>query len=227
MLLQVRHVGAVVEEKIKEGKGAKRSGGREHILQAAIRMLSRQGFAQTSLLDIATEAGMSKGALHYHFPTKEALIADVLQAACDAVAQRTAAVWESASDPSQSLRAALQELWRVRAERSQEVLVVADLLAQSLYDSALRAQLAAYYERGVAQIEEQLARHLKAWGLRLAVPSAMAARLLIGLLDGLVMQVFVKPGSVSQEDVLDAFQILAGALLQIEPEQSAAQAASG
>ena len=39
----------------------------------------------------------------------------------------------------------LEELWRVRAERTDEALVIADLLAQSQYNDALRPKLAAYY----------------------------------------------------------------------------------
>ena len=42
----------------------------QQIIDAAIRVLARQGYARTSLLDIAKEADMSKGALHYHYPTK-------------------------------------------------------------------------------------------------------------------------------------------------------------
>ena len=34
----------------------------QQIIDAAIRVLARQGYARTSLLDIAKEAGMSKGA---------------------------------------------------------------------------------------------------------------------------------------------------------------------
>ena len=36
----------------------------QQIVDAAIRVLARQGYAKTSLLEIAKEAGMSKGALH-------------------------------------------------------------------------------------------------------------------------------------------------------------------
>ena len=63
------------------------------IVDAAVRVLARQGYARTSLMDIANEVGMSKGAVHYHFPTKEALMAQVLQTACDAVATRTRGAW--------------------------------------------------------------------------------------------------------------------------------------
>ena len=65
------------------------------IVAAATRVIARQGYARTSLNDIAKEAGMSKGAVHYHFPTKEELVSKVLETATDAVAQRTMAAWQS------------------------------------------------------------------------------------------------------------------------------------
>ena len=36
-----------------------------HIVEAAMRVLARQGYAHSSLMDIANEVGMSKGAVHY------------------------------------------------------------------------------------------------------------------------------------------------------------------
>ena len=53
------------------------------IVAAATRVLAAKGYARTSLLDIAREAGMSKGALHYHFPSKEALVGKVLESALE------------------------------------------------------------------------------------------------------------------------------------------------
>ena len=124
----------------------------QQIIDAAIRVLARQGYAKTSLLDIAKEAGMSKGALHYHYPTKEALIHAVLETACNAVQARTMQAWSPSDNPFEALRKSLEELWATRAERSDEAVVVADLLALSLYDEALRPRLAEFYELGAQQI---------------------------------------------------------------------------
>src|SRR5690349_21826399 len=94
------------------------------IVEAAMRVLARQGYARTSLMDIASEVGMSKGAIHYHFPTKEALMGQVLQAACDAVAKRTPGVWTGSGNPFEALRSSLLEIWRSRAELTDEAKVV-------------------------------------------------------------------------------------------------------
>ncbi|QJA05917.1 TetR family transcriptional regulator [Thermosulfurimonas marina] len=46
---------------------------REKILREALRLFQERGLAETSISDIEAAAGVSKGALYFHFPSKEAL----------------------------------------------------------------------------------------------------------------------------------------------------------
>jgi AcrR family transcriptional regulator len=187
----------------------------QQIVEAAIRVLARQGYARSSLMDIAREAGMSKGAVHYHFPTKEALIQVVLETACNAVQTRTLAAWGTGGgDPFTALRSSLEELWRSRAERTNEALVVADLLAQSLYDEALRPRLADFYRLAADQIRVYLEGNLYPLGIRPKVPKEIFPRIVIGLLDGLVMQVFVEPNALTPKDVVDAIETMGRSLFE-------------
>ncbi|MGB5350262.1 MAG: TetR/AcrR family transcriptional regulator [Polyangiales bacterium] len=181
----------------------------QQIVDAAIRVLARQGYAKTSLLDIAKEAGMSKGALHYHYPTKEALIHTVLETACNAVQARTMQAWSPSDNPFAALRKSLEELWATRAERSDEALVVADLLALSLSDENLRPKLAEFYELGAQQIRAYLEENLMSLGLEPRISPDILPRIVIGLLDGLVMQAFVDPDALSPDEVVDAIQTIA------------------
>ena len=190
------------------------------IVQAAIRVLARQGYARTSLMDIAKEANMSKGAVHYHFPTKEALIQVVLENACDTVARRTLDAWQRGDSAVTSIRSSLDELWRVRAERTDEALVIADLLAQSQYDETMRPKLAAYYRYAAAQVEQHLVPSLKALGLRPKVPESLLPRILLGLLDGLVLQVFVDPAAIDSDQVVSAIELIAGSLFDVDSPNS-------
>jgi len=181
----------------------------QQIIDAAIRVLARQGYAKTSLLEIAKEAGMSKGALHYHYPTKEALIHAVLETACNAVQTRTMQAWSPSDNPFAALRKSLGELWATRAERSDEALVVADLLALSLSDESLRPKLAEFYELGAEQIRTYLEQNLISLGLEPRISLEILPRIVIGLLDGLVMQAFVDPDAMSPDEVVDAVQTIA------------------
>ncbi len=181
----------------------------QQIIDAAIRVLARQGYARTSLLEIAKEAGMSKGALHYHYPTKEALIHAVLETACNVVQARTLQAWSPSDNPFEALRKSLEELWATRVERTNEALVVADLLALSLYDESLRPKLAEFYELGAKQIRDYLEENLIAVGLEPRIPLDILPRIVIGLLDGLVMQAFADPDAFSADEVVDAVQAIA------------------
>jgi AcrR family transcriptional regulator len=182
------------------------------IVNAAMRVLARQGYAHTSLMDIASEVGMSKGAVHYHFPTKEALMSHVLQTACDAVATRTRGAWTAGGNPVEALRSSLRELWRARSDMSDEAKVVADLLAQSLHDHTLRPPLAEYYRFASAQVDEPLSEFLNSLGLKSRVDSAKIPRLLHAMLDGLLLQKIVDPEAIQEEFVIEALEIMAQAL---------------
>lgn len=52
---------------------------RQNICQATIAQLAKLGYAETTIAGVAHEAGFSKGAVQYHFPTKEELIAATVE----------------------------------------------------------------------------------------------------------------------------------------------------
>ncbi len=51
---------------------------KQQIRAAATRCFVRRGFSATRLLDIAREAGLSKGGVYFHYRAKEALFHDIL-----------------------------------------------------------------------------------------------------------------------------------------------------
>ncbi|MET0386943.1 MAG: TetR/AcrR family transcriptional regulator [Polyangiales bacterium] len=192
-----------------------------HIVEATMRVLARQGYARTSLMDIANEVGMSKGAVHYHFPTKEALITQVLEHAVDAVAERTRKVWVAGENPLVAMRSALREMWTVRAALSDDVKVFGDLLAQSMHDANLREPLATYYRFAFSQVEEHL-RTAQSLGLRPKIDAAFLPRILHALLDGFALQKIVDPESVGDEQVVHALETIAASLFEFPTAGAAA-----
>jgi AcrR family transcriptional regulator len=186
----------------------------DHIVRAAVRVLARQGYANTSLMDIAKEAGMSKGAVHYHFPTKEALMRVVLRTACEEVANRTLQAWITGGNPFESLRSSMRELWRARAELSDDASVFVDLLAQSFHDHKLREPLAEYYRFATQQVNEHIKENLEKVGLESKLPIEILPRILHALLDGLLMQQIVDPEAVHEDQVVDVLEKLAISMFQ-------------
>ncbi len=58
---------------------ARRGGARERILAAAVRRIASEGIDGVRIARIATDAGVSAPLVHYHFATREALLAEALE----------------------------------------------------------------------------------------------------------------------------------------------------
>ena len=56
---------------------------REKILKAAFTVLSREGYQNTSIKEIAEEAGVAQGLVHYYFKSKQLLVLSVLTYVCE------------------------------------------------------------------------------------------------------------------------------------------------
>src|SRR5947209_20614329 len=55
---------------------------RDRILEAAYRTLVRRGYHETSMKDIAEEAGVAPGLAHYYFESKEHLLVETIRHGC-------------------------------------------------------------------------------------------------------------------------------------------------
>ncbi len=67
------------------------SPGRERILAVARAAFIERGYADVSMQEIASAAGLTKAAIYYHFPDKEALFASVVSAEFERICQGVAA----------------------------------------------------------------------------------------------------------------------------------------
>src|SRR5947209_20518117 len=56
-----------------------RHSARERILAAAVRRIAREGIDDVRIARIAMDAGVSSALVHYHFDTREALLAEALE----------------------------------------------------------------------------------------------------------------------------------------------------
>ncbi len=84
------------------------SDGREaQLLAIARRLFAQKGFDATSLRDIAEEAHITKAALYYYFPNKDALYERVVIESMDSLLAEVTAAVERAPTPTAKVRAFL------------------------------------------------------------------------------------------------------------------------
>ncbi|MDH4209173.1 MAG: TetR/AcrR family transcriptional regulator [Anaerolineae bacterium] len=183
------------------------------ILDAACRCLSEKGYAATTISEIAAEAGVSRGLLHYYFKNKEELMAKALRAAGEAMFK----LFEDAfarSDSVEDLAAGLTSMLRTLVGTDPTYMN----LTLECWTMARESPLVA------AEMENLYVRARKAFGERLAeaqvrgiispsLPLDGLAMFLLGSSDGLFAQFYLQPGLVNDEAVWEAVEMSIRALL--------------
>jgi AcrR family transcriptional regulator len=161
------------------------------ILDAARRLLVRDGFAALSLEKIAAEAGVPKSLIRYHFGNKAGLM-EVLVGALIHDAN-LGLEDELERTPAGGPRAArLLAAQRAMSADRRAFRVFYDVLPNALRDRKLRDRVARLYDRY---------RSLDAWALRAAAPPLdpaglePLAALSIAVVDGLAIQLLLAPRS--------------------------------
>jgi AcrR family transcriptional regulator len=197
------------------GAYKKSEASRRQVLDAAVRTLAERGYAGTSIGDIARAAGMSKGAVHYHFESKHDLIGQVLEHCAAAMRARVHSAWEAPAEPAEKVRRALAEMRGMRREGIPELRVLADLMAQGLHDPGIRDKIAAMFAANRSEVVEHLMKSLRDFGLEPVLPPEVAARLLLGALDGLALHDFFDPPKPGEDEALqEAVERIALSLLR-------------
>lgn len=119
-------------------KQAKHSLNRSKLSEAAQRVLMRQGYARSSLRDIAVEAGVSLGRLHYYFTDKMHLMVSVLRDHQTRFIHSIHEVAASAGTPGERCQRMAARWAREMRESGEAYRNWYDLRNQALFDRELR-----------------------------------------------------------------------------------------
>lgn len=79
----------------------------DRVLQAAARLFRDQGYAATSLRDVARAAGMLPGSLHYRYATKEDILSALMERAIDRLIEGVLSATAAGTDPLDRMRLAI------------------------------------------------------------------------------------------------------------------------
>ena len=180
------------------GRGARRSAA-DRILASAAECVIRSGVANTSMQDVAREAGVSKGLIHYHFRDKAQLLARLV----DWLSGRIIGRQRAASGHVRPMDA-VDMVWSwVKGELGHGDMRA--LVALSLDDTPeVRAAVRAALARRRTAATEMVAAVYGALELEPRVPAALLAEVFVAFLDGLASATMVsEPGE--QRVSFDAF----------------------
>jgi AcrR family transcriptional regulator len=185
--LKSKDAGGAVERP-KRRTQAERSGEtRRVLLETAIRCLHQQGYAATTTLLVAQEAGLSRGAMLHQFPTRVDLMIFVVQSVFEEEIAIYDAKLSAIQDPRERLFSFPEIVWDVLSRPSG--VAVLEILQGSRSDPALAERLAPIQ----AQIERNALAQMDRWYGAEGTASKAAMRLVVWAIRGLSIAQVLAP----------------------------------
>ena len=180
-------------------------GNQDALLEAAIVCLRERGYGGTRARDLASAAGVSLGAIRYHFGSTEALLNEAIAESSRRWISGFQSSMAAATNAAAGLEGAAADLYRVFDANRALLIGFVEAFAHAQRSAPARDQLAGSYD----DFRREVAVALRSTG-----PDAESlASILIALVDGLMIQWLLAPDRCPTPDLLRrAASALAGRL---------------
>jgi len=179
---------------------------RLQILRALDTCLQEKSFEKTSIKDIAREAGVNHGVLHYYFSGKEDILLSYIDYVIDDY-QAQAREWMGGRDLEHYTKSQfIDEVFafvnnRITLNKSLSRIFV-EIWEIALYNGEVRGKLREAYTRWVEELGAMISRHIEDKTLARNVSIAMVA-----FWEGMALfSTVFPPGTLAMEEVLKGFQ---------------------
>ena len=157
---------------------------RERILDAAVKLIAREGIDDVRIARIAMAAGVSASLLHYHFDSREALLAEALEHSYEIAGNARISVPEDEPAPAtRRLAAMIDQCLPLDDELRDDWVLWVELWLRAVRHPELRPTAARLYGRMHVWFAEAIAEGVAAGEFTAAAPERTADRLL-ALIDG-------------------------------------------
>jgi AcrR family transcriptional regulator/acyl-CoA thioesterase FadM len=168
---------------------------REELLSAAQRVIQRGGFASATISEITREAGASLGLVHYHFGSKDDVVAEAFEALSRADLRELEEIARRPEPPALRLAAYLDSSeWEDRTSWRMWI----DAWGGAIHTDALRASLDGFARGWRATLAELLADGVRDGSWSCEDPADVAGRL-VATLDGIGLHATLQPDVVPPE----------------------------
>jgi AcrR family transcriptional regulator len=165
---------------------------RAEILDASVGVVLERGFAGTRISDVADALGISSGLVHYHFDSKDELLAETLRHAADADINRLEKAVAELDDPIRRLDRVLSE-YLPETKKDQSWVIWVDAWGHAIRNERLRTILKELDLAWSGALESVLRDGVTAGVFECPDPAGTARRL-SALLDGLGLDVILHGG---------------------------------
>ena len=157
-----------------------------HVLDVAERLIQTRGFNGFSYADVATEVGITKASLHYHFPTKADLGLSLVQRYQETFEAALADLARAGGD-TRTLLEGYAELYRSVLRKDRMCLCGMLAAEHSTLPAPMQRALQVFFDANERWLAGVLEAGRRKGELRLAAPAREEARLLVAGLEGALL----------------------------------------
>lgn len=176
---------------------------RKQILDAACAVIAKRGRQELRLADVAEVAGVSSGTIHYYFDTKRELVNAAFEYNFRHSLERRRWMRDETREPLELLTEIVESYLPNRGVSLRAWKVWADLWAEGIRDPVLREINEELYGQWRELVRSAIAAAQRAGTARDGDPELLA-NMLIGMIDGLAMQVLLRAKAMPLESMRDA-----------------------
>ncbi|MEI8239419.1 MAG: TetR family transcriptional regulator C-terminal domain-containing protein [Actinomycetota bacterium] len=189
---------------------------RTEILEVTCEVVIERGFAATRIADVAKRLGVSSSLIHYHFDSKEQLLAEAFSHyARKELAEMEAEVEAAPTSVGQLDRAVQNSV--PEGSGDVEWMLWIDGWGEALRNPMMRKISQELDEQSAESLERVIRRGVERGEFVCANPAAAALRL-TALVDGLAVQFAAHDGMVTREQLIDHVRTLAAWEVGLEPD---------
>lgn len=168
--------------------------GKQKIIEAALKLMIQKGIKETSVRDIAKEAGISIGTFSYHYPNKEALFFDIFEMTM--TKQDELLEQGFASNTLEEKKVALQELLKQATTNECFMKLNYYLLGEAFaQNTVMLEKMKEKYSLWRIQFKDYLYREI----CEQEKEAILNASLLLAMIDGLAIQLLLDEEAISIE----------------------------
>ena len=172
-------------------------GGRERLLEAALRMFGTKGYAATTVRDILRAAGVTAPALYHHFGSKEGLFLALLNTGGERLEAAQAEALALDGTVVERIRAYCRGSSRVRREHA-NLMVIVDSILAGPPEAAPAFDFRGRFQAAVARLERLVLEGISNGELRACDPRDAALALLGTIEMSMRSQVFESASSAEE-----------------------------
>lgn len=178
------------------GRRPPRSATRQALLSAAVRVFGRQGIAGTSLTEIATEAGLTKGAVYSNFASKDELLLAIMENHLNERMRLAIEAFDGELSTPDAVREAGARLLASLVVDATWHHLLLEYWTLALHDETVMSQLAARRAEVRATIARAIAASADAHGLTLPIRPEELSVTLLALSNGFAVERSIDADSV-------------------------------